>query len=180
MTVSQHSHTGLCGRKLGKIRRFSKEETARTGRSCTCKSSPISSDCTKKSQPQYHLGSEPTARHCSFSKTCLASSLSRTWRFEWLEESICIHPTKTRATTASEKHILDLEEQLVRAHELYQQDTNAIPTLKHAITIGNAMQMQALHQTIRQRMKTAMPLAIRSILPPANNSFAAFLMAGVS
>ena len=82
--------------------------------------------------------------------------------------------------TASEKRIRDLEEELARTRESYQQDTAAMPTLKHAVTVGNAMQMQALHHTMRQHMKTTMPSAIRSILPPADDTLAAFLMAGVA
>jgi len=81
--------------------------------------------------------------------------------------------------TASEQRIRDLEKELARTRESYQQDMAAMPSLKNVVTFGNALQMQAVHQTMRQHMKTTMPSAIRSILPPADDTLAAFLMAGV-
>ena len=89
-----------------------------------------------------------------------------------------VNNTQSRIT-ASEKRIRDLEEELARTRESYQQDTAAMPSLKYVVTFGNALQMQALHQTIRQHIKTNMPSAIRCILPPADDTLAAFLMAGV-
>ena len=88
-----------------------------------------------------------------------------------------VNYTQSRVT-ASEQRIIDLENQLKLTREQYERDTALVSTLQDAISIDRVKQLQAWNQKQRWHMKTSMPLAIRSILPPANDRYLAYLMGG--